>query len=121
MSKHFAESPPIGRKVTSRNALLSIIALAAGLIVFACSKEPKEGETAPMRDINIVMTEHTGELMAIQGVTGVAIGETDDGIPCVLVLVEQELPEVVIKIPKSIEGHPVRLLVSGIIVPMDRT
>lgn len=96
--------------------------LFVGFLLFAgygCGKKQESsGEQAPMRDINVVMTEHTAELMAIPGVTGVAIGELDDGTPCILVLIEEETNEVVQKIPKILEKHPVKILVSGKIVPM---
>ncbi len=72
----------------------------------------------PLRDINAVMADHTKDLMAISGVTGVAIGETEDKTPCILVLIENDSKEIDQKIPQVLEGHPVRLLVSGKIVPM---
>ncbi len=72
----------------------------------------------PIRDINAVMDSHTSELMAIPGVVGVAIGETEDKTPCILVLVAEETSDIKGKIPKVLEGHPVRLLVTGEIKPM---
>ncbi|MEW5875730.1 MAG: hypothetical protein AB1752_11200 [Candidatus Zixiibacteriota bacterium] len=71
------------------------------------------------RDINAVMESHAAELMAIPGVTGVAIGELEDKTPCVLVLVLEDSGEITAKIPRTLEGHPVRILVSGEIKPMD--
>jgi hypothetical protein len=69
------------------------------------------------RDIKTVMESHTGELMAVPGVVGVAIGETDDGTPCILVLVESG--EVCRELPDTLEGYPVCILESGRIRPMD--
>ena len=98
---------------------LCAIVLSLVLVVgCGCGKKQESREQAPMRDINVVMTEHTAELMAIPGVTGVAVGELDDGTPCILVLVEEETTDVVQKIPKVLEKHPVKILVSGKIVPM---
>jgi hypothetical protein len=70
------------------------------------------------RDITTVMNDHISELMAIPGVTGVAVGAMDDGTPCILVLVVKRTDETTTKIPKSIEGHPVKILESGVIKPM---
>ena len=72
----------------------------------------------PTKDINAVMDAHVDELMAIPGVTGVAVGETDDGTPCVLVLILEDQDDIRQRIPASLEGHPVRTLVSGEIRPM---
>jgi hypothetical protein len=69
------------------------------------------------RDIKTVMESHTKELMALPGVAGVAIGETDDGAPCILVLVESG--DVRRDIPDMLEGYPVCMLESGRIRPMD--
>ena len=73
----------------------------------------------PKRDINAVMESHVNELMAIRGVTGVAIGALDDGTPCILVLVLKESEELTRQIPRKLEGHPVRIFESGEIKPMD--
>ena len=70
------------------------------------------------RDIKTVMEAHAGELMAIPGVTGVAIGELEDRTPCILVLVAESTDEIVRGIPDILEGLPVRLLESGEIKPM---
>ena len=99
---------------------LCALALPALMLLgaFACGPQ-KEGKVdVPTRDINTVMADHTAELMAIPGVTGVAIGELENKTPCILVLVVTETDEITRKIPKVLEGHPVRLMVSGIIRPM---
>jgi hypothetical protein len=72
----------------------------------------------PKRDINAVMEAHAQELMAIPGVTGVAVGETDEGTPCILVLVLDDSVAIKQKLPDTLEGHPVRTLVTGEIIPM---
>ncbi len=70
------------------------------------------------RDIKTVMEDHAGELMGIPGVTGVALGETEDGRPCILVLVLTMAEETAGAVPTSLEEYPVRLLESGKIRPM---
>jgi len=100
---------------------LLLCGLLIPLVIFGgcdCGKKQEGKEQMPNRDINLVMTDHTAELMKIPGVTGVAIGQLDNGTPCILILVEEESKEIEQKVPKAIEGHPVKLLVSGKIVPM---
>jgi hypothetical protein len=69
------------------------------------------------RDIKTVMESHARELMEAPGVVGVATGETDDGSPCILVLVLSS--DVCREIPDMLEGYPVCILESGRIRPMD--
>ena len=100
-------------KFVALGALLCFIAIS-------CAKdEQKESETVTKADITIVMNAHAQELMAIPGVTGVAIGELDDKSPCILVLIREESDEISQSVPKTLEGYPVRLFVSGEIKPMD--
>lgn len=98
---------------------LPLMAIAALFILGAACQGNQESESeVPTRDINAVMEAHTAELMAIPGVTGVAIGETEDKTPCILVLVMEESDQIKQAVPKQIEGHPTRLLVTGEIKPM---
>jgi hypothetical protein len=96
----------------------TILATSILLFVGACRSHKESKTEVPTRDINAVMTDHTPELMGIPGVQGVAIGELEDHTPCILVLVEKETDEIDQKVPRFLEGHPVRLLVSGVIRPM---
>ena len=89
------------------------------LTISGCSAKKESRDEVPKRDINAVMADHTAELMAIPGVTGVAIGETENKTPCILVLVEKQTAEIERVVPKTLEGHPVRILVTGKIVPMN--
>jgi hypothetical protein len=70
------------------------------------------------RNIKTVMEAHAGGLMAVPGVIGVAIGETEDRTPCILVLVSLSAEELGGRVPDTLEGHPVRLFESGEIRPM---
>jgi len=96
--------------------------LGAELAMVSCADSPpqeKAEDAVPKRDITTVMDAHVKELMATPGVTGVAIGALDDGTPCILVLVLEKTPEIEKSIPKTIEGHPVKIFESGEIKPMD--
>ncbi len=72
----------------------------------------------PIRDIKAVMEAHVEDLMAIPGVVGVAIGELDNGTPCIKVMVIELTDELDRKIPKTLEGHPVLVVESGEFKPM---
>jgi len=71
----------------------------------------------PTRDIQTVQEAHAPALMALDGVVGVAIGETDDRTPCVVIYVKEMTKALRAKLPTSLEGHPVRVEVSGEIRP----
>ena len=70
------------------------------------------------RDIDKVVKEHAARLMAVSGVHGVAVGETGDGTPCILVLAGPGAEKIGCQLPKTIDGHPVRILESDEIRPM---
>lgn len=72
----------------------------------------------PIHDIKSVMESHVDELMAIPGVTGVALGKLDDGTPCIMILIVAMTDELAKKIPGSIEGHPTLVVEGGEIEPM---
>lgn len=93
---------------------IMILALATS----GCQKESEEKISLPQRDIKTVMETHVDELMAIPGVTAVAIGELEDKTPCIKVYVIDRTEELDNKIPSSLEGHPVVVTVSGEITPM---
>lgn len=74
----------------------------------------------PRRDIQTVQEEHIPALMARPGVVGVAIGALEDGTPCIAVYVATAADSLRLKLPKEIEGHPVRVEVTGEIRPLGR-
>jgi len=104
-------------RTTLRLAWIGLLTLALALSA-GCYSQSKDRETMPNREINAVMDAHVQELMEIPGVTGVAVGETDEGIPCILILILEDSDEIKNELPKELEGHPVRTMVTGEIVPM---
>jgi hypothetical protein len=62
--------------------------------------------------IKDTIKKHAGELMNIQGVVGVAEGRSQ-GRPCILVFVQKKTKELRSKVPKSLEGFPIRMEQSG--------
>jgi len=99
-----------------------LLSVFLGIIILDCSNgERHNGEgktTMKARDINAVKEDHTKELMSIHGVVGVAIGAYDDGTKCICVMVDTLTPEIEKKIPKILEGHPVRVDETGEIKPL---
>lgn len=92
-----------------------MIILVISAAIINCEPEKEKGTSMPDRDINLVMKDHVDDLMAIPGVVGVAIGELDDGTPCIKIFVVEVSDELNRKIPELIEGHPVEIVESGII------
>ena len=105
-----------GRRLCAAAIGICLITLAG-----SCRTATVSDDTMPKRDIKTVMESHVDELMAIPGVTGVAIGALDDGTPCIQVLVEKKTEDVIRHIPKTLEGHPVTIIESGVIRPMGGT
>lgn len=88
------------------------------VLVIGCATSEESRNTMPIKDINTVMEAHTEELMAIKGVVGVAIGENEEKKPCIMILVLEATDEILDKLPKEIEGHPVCPFESGEIKPL---
>ena len=64
------------------------------------------------QEILEVMNRHEDELMAINGVVGVGIGECN-GLPCIVVYLEDDSEELRSRIPEWVEGFPVTTEVTG--------
>ena len=62
--------------------------------------------------IEDVKEKHENNLMSIEGVQGVGIGE-ESGKPVIKIYVNKKIKSLQDKIPKQIEGYPVRIEVSG--------
>ncbi|MBI5217129.1 MAG: hypothetical protein HY960_15340 [Ignavibacteriae bacterium] len=74
-----------------------------------------------MRDINLVLESHSNELMAIEGVAGVYVGSLNDGTLCIGIMVVKLTQELQQKLPKELEGHPVRVEETGEIKPLEES
>ena len=73
-----------------------------------------------LADINEVLSTHDDALMTIPGVVGVYVGLLDnDETPCIKIMVAEKTPELEEKLPKSLDGHPVVVVESGVIRPLD--
>jgi len=104
--------------------LLTLLSLACIIGSFgSCRTAGDESSVkkppAQLLDINLVLQDHSSELMALPGVVGVAVSELDDHTPCIWVMVREQTAELEKKIPKSLEGHPVVIHLSGEIRPVE--
>ncbi len=70
-----------------------------------------------MADFDTAMTK-AQELMSLDGVVGVGTGELD-GKECIVVLVAAAREDVEARLPREIDGFPVRIEESGPIVAGD--
>jgi hypothetical protein len=72
----------------------------------------QRGRTMPPKTIEQVQQKHTDAWMAIPGVIGTAIGQSE-GKPCILVFTAANTEEVRRKIPLTVEGYPVVVQYTG--------
>jgi hypothetical protein len=103
-----------------------LIAVTLLLVVWGATAarnraEPFTGAGNAMAGITIdeAVKQHGSRLMAVPGVVGVAVSQCD-GKPCIRVLVVEKTPELVSKMPSTLEGYPVVLEETGPIRPLDR-
>jgi uncharacterized membrane protein len=82
-------------------------------------KPVPESESTPARSINEVMNENVDRIMAMDEVVMVAIGELEDGTPCIQVYVKYKSDALAEEIGVEIDGHPVVYIISEEIRPMD--
>ena len=91
------------------------------LLTFAAGQKnmAQDNSPSPKRDINGVLRDHDKKLLAIPGVVGVYVAVLEDGkSPCLKVMLARKTPESERDIPKSIEGYPVVVEVTGEIRPL---
>ncbi len=69
--------------------------------------------SAPQRPLAEVLAAHTPGLMRTPGVVGTAESRLADGRPCILVLVSRMSPGLRDRLPRELEGWPVKVEVSG--------
>ena len=65
------------------------------------------------KTIGQVLREQTDRIMGLPGVAGMGQGLTDDGRDCIVVFAEALNDTLKKEIPAEIEGHPVRIEVTG--------
>jgi hypothetical protein len=102
------------RSRTGRFASLLVCVLFAGSAA-ACRPQRPEGKAPPMpeRPIAEVLAAHTSELMALPGVVGTYEGARPDGAPVIIVMLARPDPASKRRIPRQLEGWPVRVEITG--------
>ena len=79
----------------------------------------QDKSATPRRDMNDVLRAHDKELLAISGVVGIYVAVLEDGkTPCLKVMLAQKSAETERAIPKTLEGYPVVVEVTGEIRPL---
>lgn len=96
----------VSRRTFSRLGLVVLVMSCAG------RSTREENGVAASRPIEEVLAKHTDSLMALPGVVGTAIGLCDDK-PCIRVLLADSAAAARLKIPEQLEGHRVRVEVTG--------
>ena len=80
-----------------------------------------ETSPTPRRDINAVLADHDDRLLAIPGVVGVYVGLLEDGkTACLKVMLAERNAATERAIPKTIEGYPVVIDVTGEVRPLGK-
>ncbi len=104
-----------------RRRCCSLAFLLCWLILFtsACRHAMPDASPSSRPDINQVLERHQQELMALPNVVGVYVGlMPDQKTPCLKVMLSRKDRASQGRIPKSLEGYPVRTEVTGDIRPM---
>jgi len=100
-----------------RYAILRTLLLGFALLP-GCRGADDSSQTPMNRPpIEQVLQAHATELMAQPGVVGVYQGALADGSPCIGVMVIKKTAELEKKIPRTLEGYPVRIDETGEIRP----
>jgi hypothetical protein len=98
------------------------IALAALAFAGTCLETKvwqESGGLMAATTVEEALKQSAGQLMSVDGVVGVAVGECG-GKPCIRVLVVRKTTELMQKIPSILEGYPVVVEETGPIGPVDR-
>ena len=97
-----------------------MVVIASFALPTACQKNmAHDNSSSARRDINAVLRDHDKELLAIPGVVGVYVAVLDDGkTPCLKVMLARSSAETERAIPKTLEGYPVVVEVTGELRPL---
>jgi len=108
---------------TSSRLLLVAMWMVALMAIQACRSAKEPGTVVRSSDrppIAEVLERHSAELMAVEGVVGTYEGRTEDGLPCIKIMVVENTESLRSKLPQSLEGYPVVLRETGEIAPVDK-
>jgi hypothetical protein len=102
------------RSRTGRFASIAVFFVVA-CTVAACRPHAPEGKARSMPDRPIVdvLASHTPGLMAMPGVVGTYQGAGTDGAPAIVVMLARSDAGLERRIPRTLEGWPVVIEVTG--------
>lgn len=80
---------------------------------------PEESSVSEQLSINATLERHAERLIAIEGIQGIAVGATDEGDPCLLILATVPAEELSGVLGDSLEGWPLRIESGDEIRPLD--
>ncbi len=89
--------------------LILILIFAISFIMAIAIINKEGGKEMEKTSIEDVISRYEDQLMSIEGVVGVGIGETSTGEPCIKVYVIEKTPELEEVIPKELEGYTVEI------------
>jgi hypothetical protein len=104
-----------------RRVFLALALLAVAVVTSTAERchDPATTEetVTDLRPIEEVLASVTPAWMEVTGVVGTGHGLCD-GSPCIVVYASARTPEIEARIPGEVEGHPVRVEVTGPIEPL---
>jgi hypothetical protein len=102
-------------------AALAVLGLAGAATVCGKQRVDDEHGKGPLagQGINEVLNRHADRLMALPGVVGTGVGECQQRTPCVKVFVVKKTPELLSRVPATLEGFPVVVEETGEIRALD--
>jgi hypothetical protein len=106
----------VQQDTSTRNYSFGPAAMAASFFAFALAchrtSPPDTSKVARPMTINTVIERRSAELLEIPGVVGVAQG-AHEGQSVVQILVERRTPELMARLPRTMDGFPVVVVESG--------
>jgi Raf kinase inhibitor-like YbhB/YbcL family protein len=97
-----------------RSRAAAVLLLGAAALAACARKNADPGANTPTSTTPIAdaLTAHRDSLLALPGVVGVGVGLCG-GAPCIVVMAAAASPELSRRLPKTLDGHPVELRVTG--------
>src|SRR5436309_9550600 len=93
---------------------LCLVWIALIFLSVCAQNMAQNSSSSPKRDISVVLAAHDKKLLAIPDVVGVYVGTLQDRRTlCLKVMLARKTEESARKIPRSIEGYPVVIEISG--------
>jgi hypothetical protein len=107
------------RRLAAPVAVMVLFGILSGTGCRSNKEADPVTSNSPRLPIADVLKRHSAELMAIDGVVGTYEGRTEDGEPCIKIMVVQDTPGLRDRLPRDLEGYPVVLRPTGEIQPRD--